>query len=776
MNRSPPPDLVLNVAPIELTNGIINGERLSYVDTEKLNELFASTRDTHLIRRDGDSVLCVPISGDSPTLGGEPVEIDLEEDLYITANLVRQTLLAHLHKLGRTILSFRPVSFLASRQEDDYLAMALPAGVENVKLLRVSPVYELDVRVLTPEDQAPYVALTLDVRVSRRILASCHDLISVGVDVRGVYVKRSAEVRDPRVAAKLLTVGQVERIEGEFLHLTDHRENFPAILASEAFPQARSEFFGRCVEAFFPTHAHLILGRIEQEMIRFREGPESLKRLRSVRDYFGKQKFSLPQGITCTIHPFLSTSNKSAQNRFPKLRKARSAVYVFDPAQNVKKCEWPPDNGLNRYGPYSSRGFTPNRPRICVVCQRSKKGQIEQFLTKFRDGMRHESGRAEPFEKGFVNKYNLGDVDFAFFPAENPTADAYKRAVHEALTAGGPTGPKWDLCFVQIERKFRDLPVSQNPYMVCKAAFLTHQVPVQEFTFETAQLAPYQLSYALNNLSLAAYAKMNGTPWLLQSDQPVTQEVVVGLGSARIGDSRLGPGQRVVGITTVFTGDGNYCLANLSGASSYETYQEELLKTLRLAIRQVREDTQWRSDRPVRLVFHLGFKQFCKDEVKAVKQLITELGGFDTEYAFVQLVEEHPYRLFDLAQTGQFDYRTKRQKGAFGPSRGHYLLLSEREVLISLTGFKEVKRPEDGVPRPILIKVHADSTFTDPVYLARQVFAFAGHSWQGFFPCRMPVTVEYSEMIARLLGQLATLPGWDPSALLGRIGWTRWFL
>jgi hypothetical protein len=214
----------------------------------------------------------------------------------------------------------------------------------------------------------------------------------------------------------------------------------------------------------------------------------------------------------------------------------------------------------------------------------------------------------------------------------------------------------------------------------------------------------------------------------------------------------------------------------LSSAASYDSYREELLNTLRLAIDQVRRDTQWRSDRPLRLVFHLGFKQFCDDEIAAVKQVMTELGEYDAEYAFVQLVEDHPFRLFDLGQKGKFDYRTQRNKGVLGPTRGQYLLISEREVLITLTGYQDVKRPEDGVPKPVLLKVHRDSTFADPVYLARQVFAFAGHSWQGFFPCGMPVTVEYSEMIARLLGQLATLPTWDPAALVGRIGWTRWFL
>ncbi|MEO2088349.1 MAG: hypothetical protein ABGY75_02495 [Gemmataceae bacterium] len=40
----------------------------------------------------------------------------------------------------------------------------------------------------------------------------------------------------------------------------------------------------------------------------------------------------------------------------------------------------------------------------------------------------------------------------------------------------------------------------------------------------------------------------------------------------------------------------------------------------------------------------------------------------------------------------------------------------------------------------------------------------------------MPVTILYSELIAGLLGKLATVPTWSQTSLLGRIGATRWFL
>ncbi len=768
---------VLNVAPLELAGGPVQAERLRYVDADWLRELRLQARETHVLRRDveTDTVVCVPLKQEFASLGGATEIIDLREDLYLAASLVRNGLFAYLSSIKRTVLHLRPITFLASGDSDDYFASALPAGMNNSGQLRVSPVFELDVRVISPEDQPAYVAIIFDGFVSRRILASCAELIQSGVDVRGTYVKRIAETNDQRLAPKLETVGQVASVDGDRLSLVDHREDTPAILASEAYPQARGEFFDRCVRALFPRHATTMLASIEQARANFRQGGQLLERLSAVREHIRKQSLPLPQDVTCTLGYFLATAAKDDPHAFPKVHRARSPVYLFDSASTSKACEWPVDAGITRYGPYSSRGFTPNRPRVCVLCQKGKKGQVEQFLVKFKEGVVAGGDGIQPFEQGFLDKYHLGGIDFEFFVTENNSAAAYRKAARSAIASVGPGGPKWDICFVQIEERFKDLPNTENPYLICKAELLTHQKPVQAFTAETMELSPYSIQYALNNLALACYAKMNGTPWLLKSDQPLLQEMVVGLGSARIGDSRLGSGQRVVGITTVFTGDGNYCLSNLSRAASFETYQEELLDTLRLAVRQVRTDTGWQRARPVRLVFH-AFKPFRDAEITAVKQVIEDLGEFNAEFAFVHVVDDHPYRLFDLEQQGKPDKKTRSTKGVLGPSRGIFMLLSEREVLLTLTGFKEVKRPEDGVPRPVLLRIHRDSTFTDPVYLARQVYAFAGHSWQGFFPCDMPVTIEYSAMIARLLGNLATLPEWNSSALLGNIGWTRWFL
>jgi hypothetical protein len=299
---------------------------------------------------------------------------------------------------------------------------------------------------------------------------------------------------------------------------------------------------------------------------------------------------------------------------------------------------------------------------------------------------------------------------------------------------------------------------------------------VQEFEIETARKWGSQLSFCLNNMGLATYAKLGGIPWLLKATSKGIHEFVIGIGSAEVGVGRLGKRERLVGITTVFGGDGNYHLSNLSKAVPIDEYQDALLKTLRTAILNVQLGMNWQRGDRVLFVFHAKFKRFSNKEVQAVVDLISEFEEYDVKYAFVQVSDQHPYMAFDTSQDGVKDFETRRSKGQFAPTRGKYLQLGNRDVVLFLTGPNEVKRPEDGTPQPLLLSLHRESSFTDMPYLAEQLYAFACHSWRTFLPGSLPVTIQYPNLIANSLGKLSRLDRWNPDVMLDRIGKTMWFL
>jgi hypothetical protein len=755
--------LGLNIVRIEVPDTTIRVGVFQYdprTGHDDLSRLRDEHRQTHAVARRRDRIVCLARIQNAPAVGEAQEDLPLRDNLSLVAALLRETLIDHFRALRRQVISHRPITFLGV---NNLIKEALPKGLSAPAWLLLQPRYELDLRLFFFADQKPFLGLALDSRTRRRVTATSNELIAAGINLHGFYVGRLCTNDDPRLDPRFELLGRVSALQADEFQLDDAREGILSVKTHECYVEPSSHTFTNLIHQVFNHRADEVRETLFQKAAARRVGPAKLQDLRKVIGYLQKRAFEVSPGVTLKIGALLEG------NALPKLDAAPKPVYVLDPT-GAKTDTWA-DRGLQQNGPYSQQTFSKNRPRIAVVCQASAKGRVEQFLQKFFNGQRHPKRNPGPFDIGLIGKYRLDGVSPKFFLTNNPSADAYQRAAQSAISEGD----RWDLALVQIEKGFRELKGADNPYLVTKHAFLTHQTPVQEFTLETASLWEGQLAFALNNMALATYSKLGGTPWLLRCDRAIAHELVIGIGSADVGQGRLGNRERVVGFTTVFSGDGDYRIANRSQAVPYEQYGEALLTTLKSTVDTVSQDMNWQNGDHVRLVFH-AFKPFRDVEAEAVKNLMDNLGQYDVDFAFVEISEQHPYLLFDEGQDGVYDFETKKKKGAYAPERGKMLKLSKSEVLLILTGPRDVKRAEDGLPSPVLLRLHRASTFTDTTYLSRQVYAFANHSWRSFFPGSLPVTVQYSELIARLLGELSRLPNWNADVLWGRAGRSRWFL
>src|SRR6185369_7318361 len=102
----------------------------------------------------------------------------------------------------------------------------------------------------------------------------------------------------------------------------------------------------------------------------------------------------------------------------------------------------------------------------------------------------------------------------------------------------------------------------------------------------------------------------------LKADPTIAHEFVVGLGSSYVVGQDEGSKERVVGITTVFSGDGNYFLSNLSRAVPITEFRDALLEALRASFDQARSKLNWQRGELIRLVFH-SFKPMKDAEADA---------------------------------------------------------------------------------------------------------------------------------------------------------------
>ena len=768
-------DLVLNLSLVNFENAEIDVGILEFTK-ERLQSLRDEHHLTHVFKRQGNEILSARVTTHAPMIGDAQKRTEIKKNLGLCAALIRNALVNFLTSINRDVLNYSPVTFSADNTAD-FFATSLPKSVSKPVWLTRKPIYEADIRVVKINHYNPFVGMVLNAHTSWSIDQTCANLLQENFSLVGLYVGRYKPNADSRVKPRLDRIGLVTSVEGTTLFLTDSRENIESIEAAETVLVRDSLAIERYLTHAFGADAATLRESLDHKAAMFRNGKFRFEHLEKVIAYLRKQSLEIVPGINFSIQPFFCENTSKA---FPTVQVASKPTYVF--SSDGRHTDTWHDRGLRTYGPYSYQTHTPTKPRVCVVCQASQKGRVEQFLSKLRDGIGStqsvstESKQKEPaFAQGLTRKYKLDGISFEFFQTTDDSAASYHKAVTRALQQQSEQDFKWDLAIVQVDERFHRLQPDKNPYFVTKAAFLSQQITVQEFEIETANFPDSQLGFALNNMALATYTKMNGVPWLMKANPTIAHEIVLGLGSASIGEGRFGQRERLVGITTVFSGDGNYQLSNLSRAVLFDDYQNAVVNSLKSTFKSIRQELNLQKREHVRLIFH-SFKPFKDVEADAVKEAIKDLNDYDVELAFLHVVENHPFSLFDKSQEGVYDYKTRGTKGVYAPERGYFHNLSAYEVLLTTLSARDIKLPEHGLPKPILLKLHRNSTFTDMTYLARQTFTFCSHSWRSFFPSPMPVTILYSDLIANLLGNLARVPTWNPDVMLGRIGKTRWFL
>jgi hypothetical protein len=268
---------------------------------------------------------------------------------------------------------------------------------------------------------------------------------------------------------------------------------------------------------------------------------------------------------------------------------------------------------------------------------------------------------------------------------------------------------------------------------------------------------------------------MNGTPWTVNQDTTISDELIIGIGTSETSVNRFSPRTRYVGITTVFRGDGNYLLSHVSKDCTYDEYPAVLQDTTERLLQEIKQRNGWAPGDNIRLIFHT-YKPLKNIEIADLaKRAALAVGKEQTiEFAFLTVTIDHPFLLLDTAQTGK---PTKTgTKAVFVPERGTIVQLGRYTRLVCTNGPLLIKHENAPLPAPLLVHIHKGSTFTDLAYLSEQVLKFTGLSWRSTLPAKKPVSIYYSELIAELLGRLRSVDNWTPAVLNMKLRSSRWFL
>jgi len=138
-----------------------------------------------------------------------------------------------------------------------------------------------------------------------------------------------------------------------------------------------------------------------------RVGPARLEKIAKLLDYLGGRPLQLLPNAAVTFQRFfeerthtppprpsestsesVEKSDLMSQMRndrgFPPVSSAPASIFIFDPTGARTDTVKP--RGLDHWGPYTSETFTPSCPKICVICQADRKGEVESFSGSSKTG------------------------------------------------------------------------------------------------------------------------------------------------------------------------------------------------------------------------------------------------------------------------------------------------------------------------------------------------------------------------------------------------------
>jgi hypothetical protein len=179
------------------------------------------------------------------------------------------------------------------------------------------------------------------------------------------------------------------------------------------------------------------------------------------------------------------------------------------------------------------------------------------------------------------------------------------------------------------------------------------------------------------------------------------------MGNIELTGSHFDKKQRYMGITTVFRGDGNYLLSNVSRVCPYEGYAAELEASMVEVLREVRRRNGWQKGDTVRVVFHAHKPLRNVEVAQIVQRCISDIGSEQTiQFAFLTVTHDHPFKILDTAQRGKDS--TSGKKGVYAPNRGTFIQLGRYTRLLVTNGLSQIKRASAPLPSPLLVHLHRE--------------------------------------------------------------------
>lgn len=402
----------------------------------------------------------------------------------------------------------------------------------------------------------------------------------------------------------------------------------------------------------------------------------------------------------------------------PDLRFNYASTYAKDKS---------PKRGLRRFGPYDLEHLQKDTIR-CIVFYPNGKEHIKEILI---EGLVNGEGHFDGFEGLFKIPIEFID-EFPYSEKEFEILIKNVIAEHHDI----------DLVYFLLEKRKPEI------YKKSKLLLISSGVPNQMICVDT--LSNTQgLQFILENIALASYAKIGGIPWTISTK---SEENVLLMGISRTKDEK----NFLVGFVTIFTYNGDFLLLNSAApVIEWEKYLENLSELL---VSSIKEFKMIVGD-PSKIILH-----FSKKPGKKEKDTIESALGKDIPYALIHINDSSNFRIFDSTHP------------TYVPPKGLLVRLSLHEALLvnrgRINGWTKI-----GVSRVLNIRVDKRSNINPAEFLnlITHIHDLSYVNWRGFNAESVPVTLNYSRLIARIIRDIGA-EKWNDIITQTKLRDKSWFL
>ena len=425
-----------------------------------------------------------------------------------------------------------------------------------------------------------------------------------------------------------------------------------------------------------------------------------------------------------------------------------SSIYHTSQNSNLllfgnNKTHFVPFVGMKQYGPLSADIEKPIK--MLFIFHKDDKEYANKLYAYFRKGYKNFPGL-----ESFVNlKFVIDTKNSIQFSSTNPV-DEVRDKIDEINKNNG-FDSSYSYIAIYISRICKNTVDEEldDVYYKLKEILLRNNIVSQVIYKDNIDNPSF--NYFLPNIAIALLAKLGGVPWRLY--RPLQNDLVIGIGA----DRTKKISKPYIGTAFCFKNDGKFVGFDVFEEGDTNVLAQSIKRSIESYI-DVNKDIQ-------RLVLHY-YKTMNYKEQAPIQRILESL-KLSIPFVIVTINENESddYVLFDNSYDGKM------------PKSGTFVRIKRNEFLLcNNTRYSESTASKvDGFPLPIKIKIQSNEIdYIENSDVARelidQVYQFTRMYWKSVRQRNMPVTIEYSKLIAKMVSHF----GFSELDDFGRS--TLWFL